>query len=194
MSNRQESRRIFWMVHLLAAVGLTTIIVLIGLVGRQVRTIHIERGKLEEEQRFLYRASEEILHRAGKAHEEIAALFDENEDVLLGKSGAADKLAEMIDPLVASAKTSFSLPSISPASPAGISMTRLFTGMRNCSTKRSSRLSVMARIATMPLALQRSTYSQRSFFLTLRKWPSNKTSGARFWGEAGRGVFIIILA
>ena len=100
MSRPQGTRRIFWMVRLLTAVGLTTIIVLIGLVGRQISSIHTERVKLQKEQERLYQTSEEILRRSSEARGEIIAILDDN--ALAGKSGAAESLAKMVDHLLGS--------------------------------------------------------------------------------------------
>ena len=47
MSGDHDSRRIFWMVRLLAAVGLTTILVLLVLVGRQISSTQAARAKLQ---------------------------------------------------------------------------------------------------------------------------------------------------
>src|SRR5450432_1958784 len=105
MSSRQEDRRIFWMVQLLAAIGLTTIILLIGLVGRQISSIRTEREKLQKEQERLYQTSEEILRRSSEARGEIVAILDDN--ALTRKSGAAEGLAEMIDHLLGSTNNSF---------------------------------------------------------------------------------------
>jgi PAS domain S-box-containing protein len=100
MSGPQENRRIFWMVRLLAAVGLTTIILLIGLVGLQISSIHTERVKLQKEQERLYQTSDEILRRSSEARGEIIAILDDN--ALARKSGAAETLAEMADRLLSS--------------------------------------------------------------------------------------------
>jgi hypothetical protein len=88
------------MVWLLAAVGLTTIILLIGLVGRQISSIHTERVKLEKEQERLYQTSEEILRRSSETRGEIIAILDDN--ALARESGGAKNLAEMLDHLIAS--------------------------------------------------------------------------------------------
>jgi PAS domain S-box-containing protein len=98
MSSPKGTRRIFWMVRLLAAVGLMTIILLIGLVGRQISSFRTERVKLEKEQKRLYQTSEEILRRSSEARGEIIAILDDN--TLTRKSGAADRLAEMVNQLL----------------------------------------------------------------------------------------------
>jgi PAS domain S-box-containing protein len=100
MSSSPENRRIFLMVRLLAAVPLTTIILLIGLVGRQISSIHTERVKLQKEQERLYQTSEEILRRSSEAQGEIIAILDDN--ALARKSGGAKNLAGMVDQLIAS--------------------------------------------------------------------------------------------
>jgi PAS domain S-box-containing protein len=100
MSALHGSRRIFWMVRLLTAVGLTAIILLIGLVGHQLGSIHTERVKLLNEQERLYRMSEEILRRSTESRGEIIAILDET--AIAGTSGAAAGLAEMVDHLLGS--------------------------------------------------------------------------------------------
>lgn len=54
MSGPHDSWRIFWMVRLLAAVGLTTILILLLLVGRQISSTQSARVKLQQEQERLY--------------------------------------------------------------------------------------------------------------------------------------------
>jgi PAS domain S-box-containing protein len=105
MKNPRENTRIFWLVRLLAAAGLATIMVLIGLVGRQISSIHTERVKLQKEQEQLYKESEEILRRSGEARGEIIAILEG--DPAAGDSGATKGLEEMIDRLIATKDHSF---------------------------------------------------------------------------------------
>ncbi len=79
MTGPGESRRIFWMVQLLAAVGLSTIIVLIWVVGRQIKVIRTERLKLQEVQEELHRNADEIIRLSTNARSEIITLLDVNE-------------------------------------------------------------------------------------------------------------------
>src|SRR5262249_15599488 len=100
MSGPKESQRIFWMVRLLSVVGLATIIALIWLAGRQIRSVHTEREQLEKKQEQIYQTTEEILRGSSEARTQIIAILDD--DALTRKSGAADHLAEMIDQLTVS--------------------------------------------------------------------------------------------
>jgi PAS domain S-box-containing protein len=105
MSGPGETRPIFWMVRLLAAVGLITIIVLIGLVGHQISSIRAERAQLQEEQEGLYRTSEEILRRSSEARGNIIAILSDN--ALVGKSGVVESFAKMVDGLLGSSNLPF---------------------------------------------------------------------------------------
>jgi PAS domain S-box-containing protein len=90
-----ETRRIFWMVRLLTAVGLTTIIVVIGLAGRQIGSIRTERVKLQKEEERLHRTAEEILARSSEARVKIIAILDDNARGTA--AGAAERLEKMVD-------------------------------------------------------------------------------------------------
>ena len=98
MSMPREARRIFWMVRALVALGLATIIGIVGLAGWQLGTFRAERSKLQIEQARLSQTSEDILGLANAARVEITAIFDENTAV--GKTDAAASLAQMIDDLL----------------------------------------------------------------------------------------------
>ena len=105
MNAPHENRRIFWMVRLLVAVGLTTIIVLIGLVGRQIASIRTDRVKLDVEKEMLNQVSDEILRRSSEARAEIIAILDDNVPMRL--TGAATHLQEMIYSLAGSTNHPF---------------------------------------------------------------------------------------
>src|SRR5258708_9890730 len=82
-----------------------TIVVMVGLVGRQNKPNHAERVKLQKEQERLNQVSEDILRRCNEARGEIIAIMDENAPT--GKSDADARLAEMVDHLLASTNNSF---------------------------------------------------------------------------------------
>ncbi len=77
MSGR-ESRRIFWMVRLLGALGLVMVIVVVSQSGFELKSIQTGRAELQKQQERLERASQEIAQRAAEAQKEIEAIFDEN--------------------------------------------------------------------------------------------------------------------
>ncbi|MDQ3199078.1 MAG: response regulator [Verrucomicrobiota bacterium] len=94
MISAEATGRISWMVRLLATVGLTTIVVLVGLVDYQMRSTRFERGKLRAEQERLYQISEDILRRSSAARSEIIAILAEG--VPVTTSYATEELAAMI--------------------------------------------------------------------------------------------------
>ncbi len=97
MISARETGRISWMVRLLAALGLTTILVLVGLVDYQMRSTRAERGKLQAEQKRLYQISEDILRQSSAARNEIIGILAEG--VPLRNTRASEELATMIDRL-----------------------------------------------------------------------------------------------
>jgi PAS domain S-box-containing protein len=105
MKEPGETRRVIWLVRLLTAVGLATIIVLIGLVGHQIKAIHTERDKLRRDQATLEEMSREILRRSSEARSEIIAILDDS--VRSEKSGAAASLAEMVRSMIGSSHNPF---------------------------------------------------------------------------------------
>ena len=95
MTAPKEASRIFWMVRALTALGLATIVGIVGLAGWQLNSFTSQRSKLHVEQAELAKASEEILRRANEARVEIVSLFDEN--TVVKKTDAAATLARMVD-------------------------------------------------------------------------------------------------
>ena len=76
MNSHRGTERIFWMVRLLAGVGLVTIITVIGVMGWQINASHTERGKLQSEHSTLIQASQNILKEATGVRTEIIAQLD----------------------------------------------------------------------------------------------------------------------
>src|ERR1700730_18828734 len=85
MSGR-ESRRIFWMVRLLGALGLLMVVIVVSQSGLELKSIQTGRAELQKQQDRLERASEEIAQRAAKAQKEIEAVLDENIPLTNGKN------------------------------------------------------------------------------------------------------------
>ncbi|MEO8439022.1 MAG: PAS domain-containing protein, partial [Spartobacteria bacterium] len=75
MISARKNDRILRLVLLLAAVGLTTIVVLIGVVGYEMSSSHAERETLQSEQERLYQNSEDILRHSSAARGEIIAIL-----------------------------------------------------------------------------------------------------------------------
>jgi signal transduction histidine kinase/CheY-like chemotaxis protein len=78
MNTTRGARRIFWMVRLLGALGLAMVLVMIGQIGLQLKSIRTSRVRLQEEQSALTLASQEIFQRAVEARREIQRVLDEN--------------------------------------------------------------------------------------------------------------------
>ncbi|MGI8889872.1 MAG: hypothetical protein ACR2G0_03700, partial [Chthoniobacterales bacterium] len=94
MTTEKGTGRIFWMVRLLVGAGFVTILILIGLVGHQMRTIRAERERLQKEQEKLYQRSEEILRLSIAARGEIVSILNNN--IAGSQTGAAEQLSKMI--------------------------------------------------------------------------------------------------
>lgn len=99
MTAPRESRRIFWMVRLLAAVGLVAVGGLVLVIGVRIDALQAERAKRDQIQERLYQTSAEILRRSGMARAEIIAAL--NDSVRAERSDFAQELQEMIRGLIA---------------------------------------------------------------------------------------------
>ena len=93
MKTTQRGQTIFWMVRLLAALGLLMVAVMIGQSGLQLQSIRTSRVQLQEQQQHLNEATREIVQRAGEAQGEIRSALDE-ETPFSGKSGAVGSLEQ----------------------------------------------------------------------------------------------------
>src|SRR5258708_23098562 len=74
----EESRRIFWVVRLLGALGLLMVVIVVSQSGFELKSIQTGRAELQKQQERLERALQEIAQRAAEAQKEIEAIFDEN--------------------------------------------------------------------------------------------------------------------
>jgi PAS domain S-box-containing protein len=96
---------IFWMVRLLAALGLISVIVMIGQMALQLKSLRSGRTRLAEEQAGLDHASQQILGSVTGARREIQAILDES--MAPGeKLSAVTNFTKTIDRLLASSNSS----------------------------------------------------------------------------------------
>ncbi len=94
MKSPKQSSRLFWMVRLLAGVGLLAIVTVIGLVGYEMSSTQSQRKELQAAQARHYQASEEILRRSSAARGEIVGVL--NDPVWKGPTGAVENLATIL--------------------------------------------------------------------------------------------------
>src|SRR5580704_12668211 len=99
MSTTRGARRIFWMVRLLGALGLAIVVVMIGQIGLQLKSIRTSRVRLQEEQSSLNQASQEILQRAVEARRDIQGVLDESIP-LSQRSDAVTRLSRTVHQLL----------------------------------------------------------------------------------------------
>src|SRR6202047_3968937 len=99
MSTTRGARRIFWMVRLLGALGLAIVVVMIGQIGLQLKSIRTSRVRLQEEQSALNQASHEIFQRTVEARKNIEGVLDENIP-LSQRSDAVTRLSRTVHPLL----------------------------------------------------------------------------------------------
>ena len=98
MSGPVETRRIFWIVRLLVAITLSTLLVMIGLVGWQVSSIHAERAKLQAKQADLRDKSEQVQQLTANARLETLAILDES--LVLVDKGSTEVLVNAVERLL----------------------------------------------------------------------------------------------
>jgi two-component system sensor histidine kinase/response regulator len=101
VSASRGGRVIFWMLRLLTAVGLLTVIVMIGQSGWQLKSVRTGRARLEKEQQHLAQMSQEILHSSAAARGEVQAILKENTP-LGEKFEAVTSFLKTMDRLLAS--------------------------------------------------------------------------------------------
>ncbi len=99
MSTTRGARRIFWLVRLLGALGLAIVVVMIGQIGLQLKSIRTSRVRLQEEQSALNQASQEIFQRTVEARKDIEGVLDENIP-LSQKSDAVTRLSRTVHQLL----------------------------------------------------------------------------------------------
>ena len=99
MNTTGGARRIFWMVRLLVALGLAFVVVIIGQIGLQLKSIRTSRVRLQEEQSALNQASQEIFQGTVEARRDIQGVLDENIP-LSQRSGAVTRLSLTIHQLL----------------------------------------------------------------------------------------------
>ena len=98
VSGPVETRRIFWIVRLLVAITLSTLLVMIGLVGWQVSSIHAERAKLQAKQADLRDKSEQVQQLTANARLETLAILDES--LVLVDKGSTEVLVNAVERLL----------------------------------------------------------------------------------------------
>ena len=103
MNKPAENQHILWMVWLLVAIGMATIVAMLLAVGVQINSQRAARAKILADQAGLYTAAQDVLRQATEARTEIMAMMDENSP--LGNSSAAESLAKTIDRLLLDATT-----------------------------------------------------------------------------------------
>ncbi len=111
MSQPAENQRIFWMVWLLVAIGMATIVVMILLVGRQIDSRREERAKILDEQAHLYSAAQGVLRYITESRGEFLAILDENTP-FANNANAADNLEKTVDRLLVEANISTLAPDV----------------------------------------------------------------------------------
>ena len=99
MNTTRGARRIFWLVRLLGALGLAIVVVMIGQIGLQLKSIRTSRVRLQEEQSSLNQASQEILQRAVEARRDIQGVLDESIP-LSQRSDAVTRLSRTVHQLL----------------------------------------------------------------------------------------------
>ena len=87
------------MVRLLVALGLAFVVVIIGQIGLQLKSIRTSRVRLQEEQSALNQASQEIFQGTVEARRDIQGVLDENIP-LSQRSGAVTRLSLTIHQLL----------------------------------------------------------------------------------------------
>jgi signal transduction histidine kinase len=99
MRTTSGARHIFWMVRLLGALGLAMVVVLVGQIGLQLRSIRTSRVRLQKEQSVLTKSSRDILQRAVEARREVQGVLDENTP-LSERSDAVTRVSQTIHALL----------------------------------------------------------------------------------------------
>ena len=99
MNTTRGARRIFWLVRLLGALGLAIVVVMIGQIGLQLKSIRTSRVRLQEEQSALNQASQEIFQRTVEARKDIEGVLDENIP-LSQRSDAVTRLSRTVHQLL----------------------------------------------------------------------------------------------
>ena len=99
MNTTKGARRIFWMVRLLGGLGLAMVLVMIGQIGLQLKSIRATRVRLQGEQSALSQTSQEISQRAVEARREIQGVLDENIP-LSQRSDAVTRLSRTVHQLL----------------------------------------------------------------------------------------------
>jgi PAS domain S-box-containing protein len=101
MKGTQNTRRIFWLVRSLAALGLLMVVILVSQSGLELNSILTGRARLQEQQERLERASQQVTQRAAEAQKEIEAIFDENVP-FAGRTNAVDRFVRTAEQLLKS--------------------------------------------------------------------------------------------